>query len=78
MSDVRSSGDDLPFKMLQDNRRGSLKQASRHEAMEYGSNNFMVWPPMCWCKAGQMSILQAGTEKNQGRFFYQCPRNLRH
>ncbi|KAL8556713.1 hypothetical protein ACS0TY_004246 [Phlomoides rotata] len=45
--------------------------------MEY-NNDGSPWPPMCWCKTGQMVLLQAGTERKPGRYFYRCPRNVKH
>ncbi|KAL8488399.1 hypothetical protein ACS0TY_024612 [Phlomoides rotata] len=56
MSDLRSSGNDLPFIRLQERRERSSEQTSDHEAMEHGCNNFVEWPPMCWCESDQMSI----------------------
>ncbi|KAL8487695.1 hypothetical protein ACS0TY_024137 [Phlomoides rotata] len=45
--------------------------------MEYESTG-SLWPPFCWCKSGQMLLFQAGTEKNPRRYFYKCPRNIKH
>ncbi|KAL8498317.1 hypothetical protein ACS0TY_021585 [Phlomoides rotata] len=78
MADSRSSGNDLPFTRLHGRRSWSLDWTSAQEAMEHGCSNLMGWPPMCWCDAGPMSIREVGTEKNKGRFFYRCPRNLSH
>ncbi|KAL8548817.1 hypothetical protein ACS0TY_007907 [Phlomoides rotata] len=58
MSDLRSFGNDLPFIRLQERREWSLERTSNHEAMEHGCSNLTVWPPMCWCEVGQMSIRQ--------------------
>ncbi|KAL8462110.1 hypothetical protein ACS0TY_033263 [Phlomoides rotata] len=41
-------------------------------------SNESIWPPPCWCRTGQMVLLQAFTLKNPGRYFYKCPRNLKH
>ncbi|KAL8488378.1 hypothetical protein ACS0TY_024599 [Phlomoides rotata] len=45
--------------------------------MESDQDNSM-WPPMCWYKTGHMVLLQAGTDRNLGRYFYKCPRNVKH